>query len=39
MFYDKLGRARFFEKTILLVDTNMEVVLGMPFLFLSNVNL
>ncbi len=33
---DSLGRARFFEETFLLADTSMEVVLGMPFLALSN---
>ena len=33
---DSLGRVRFFEETFLLADTNMEVVLGMPFLSLSN---
>ena len=36
---DKLGRARFFEKTFLLADTSMEVVLGMPFLPLSNIKI
>ena len=33
---DKLGCFRFFQKTFLLADINMEVVLGMPFLSLSN---
>ena len=33
---DSLGRVRFFEETFLLADTSMEVVLGMPFLSLSN---
>ncbi len=33
---DSLGRVRFFEETFLLADTNMEVVLGMLFLSLSN---
>ena len=33
---DKLGRSRFFQETFLLADISMEVVLGMPFLFLSN---
>ena len=36
---DKLGRARFFEKTFLLADTSMEVVLRMPFLTFSNVDI
>ncbi len=35
---DSLGRVRFFEETFLLVDTSMEVVLGMPFLSFSNAN-
>ncbi len=33
---DSLGRVRFFEKIFLLADTSIEVVLGMPFLALSN---
>ena len=33
---DKLGRARFFQETFLLADISVEVVLGMPFLTLSN---
>lgn len=33
---DSLGRVRFFEETFLLADTSMEVILGMPFLSLSN---
>ncbi len=33
---DSLGRVRFFEKAFLLADTSIEVVLGMPFLSLSN---
>ena len=33
---DKLGRSRFFQKTFLLADISMEVVLGMPFLTFSN---
>ena len=36
---DKSGRARFFEETFLLADTSMEVVLGMPFLSLSNADI
>ena len=33
---DKLGRARFVQETFLLADISAEVVLGMPFLILSN---
>ena len=33
---DKLGRARFFEETFLLADISAKVVLGMPYLTLSN---
>ncbi len=33
---NSLGRIRFFEKSFLLADTSMEMVLGMPFLSLSN---
>ena len=33
---DKLGKVRFFQETFLLADINAEVVLGMPFLTLSN---
>ena len=33
---DKLGCSRFFQETFLLADISMEVVLGMPFLTLSN---
>ena len=36
---DKSGRAQFFEETFLLADTSMEVVLGMPFLALSNADI
>ena len=36
---DKSDRARFFEETFLLVDTNMKIVLKMPFLALSNANI
>ena len=35
---DKLGRTRFFQETFLLADISAEVVLGMPFLTLSNAN-
>ena len=33
---DKSGIALLFEKIFLLADTSIEVVLGMPFLTLSN---
>ena len=33
---DKSGRPRFFQKTFLVADTKFEVVLGMPFLKISN---
>lgn len=33
---DSLGRVRFFEETFLLAENSMEVILGMPFLSLSN---
>ena len=33
---DKFGRARFFQKTFLLANISAEIVLGMPFLTLSN---
>ena len=33
---DKGGRPRFFQKTFLVADTKFEVILGMPFLKLSN---
>ena len=36
---DKSGSTRFFEETFLLVDTTMEVVLGMSFLVLSNIDI
>ena len=33
---DKLGKARFFQETFLLADISAKVVLGIPFLTLSN---
>ena len=33
---DKLEKARFFQKTFLLVNINAKVVLGIPFLIFSN---
>ena len=35
LIQDGLGKIRFFEETFLLVNTSMDVVLGMPFLSLS----
>ena len=35
---DKDGRPRFFQETFLVADTKFEVVLGMPFLKISNVD-
>ena len=36
---DKLGRTCYFQKTLLLADISMVVVLGMPFLTLSNADI
>ena len=36
---DTLRRARFFQKTFLLADFSVEVVLGMPFLTLTNADI
>ena len=36
---DKGGRPRFFQETFLVADTKFEVVLGMPFLKISNANI
>ena len=36
---DKLDRAWYFQKTFLLADTIMEVLLKMPFLTFSNANI
>ena len=35
---DKGGRPRFFQETFLVADTKFEIVLGMPFLKISNAN-
>ena len=35
---DKLRKVRFFQETFLLANISAEVVLGMPFLTLSNAN-
>lgn len=37
--YDKYGRDRFFDKIFLVANTNMKVVLGIPFLSLSNIDI
>ena len=36
---DKLGRSQFFQNTFLLANISMEVVLGMLFLILNNVDI
>ena len=36
---DKLGRAWFFQETFLLANTSMQMVLGMPFLTVSNADI
>ena len=36
---DKLGKTRFFQETFLLIDINVEVVLSMSFLTLSNIDI
>ena len=36
---DKLERLRFFQKTFLLADLSVKVVLRMPFLIFNNVNI
>ena len=36
---DKLGKVRFFQETFLLANISLEVVLGMPFLTLSSVDI
>lgn len=36
---DESDKFRSFEKTFFLADTNIDVVLGISFLFLSNVNI
>ena len=33
---DKVGRPRFFQETFLVADTKFEVILGIPFLKISN---
>ena len=33
---DKNGKPRFFQKTFLVANTKFEVILGMPFLKISN---
>ena len=36
---NRLGKIQFFERTFLLADTSMEVILGMLFLTFSNVDI
>ena len=36
---DTLGKTRFFQKTFVLADLSVEVVLGMPFFTLNNTNI
>ena len=36
---DKLGKVRFFQETLLIADISALVVLGMPFLTLSNTDI
>ena len=36
---DKLGRARFFQKSFLLAKTSIEMVLGMPLLIFYNADI
>ena len=35
---DKDGRERFFEKSFLLADVQLEIVFGMPILTMSNID-
>ena len=36
---DKDGRKKFFEKSFLLADVKLDIVLEMPFLIMSNVDI
>ncbi len=36
---NKDGRERFFEESFLLADVSPDIVLGMPFLIMSNVDI
>ena len=36
---DKANRPRFFQETLLVVDTKFQVILEMPFLKISNMNM
>lgn len=36
---DKLGKVQFLQETFLMADTNMAVILGMPFLILNNIDM
>lgn len=39
LLQNSLGRVQFFEKTFLLADTSIKIILDMPFFSLSNVNI
>ena len=39
LIQDKTSKIRFFEKTFLLADTSIEVILRMSFLALSNADI
>lgn len=39
LIQDKLGKIRLFKETFLLAYNNIDVVLGMLFLFLTNVDI
>lgn len=36
---DSLRKVQFFKKTFLLTNTNIELILGIPFLFLNNIDI
>ena len=36
---DKDSRKRIFKENFLLTDVNLDIVLGMPFLIISNTNI
>lgn len=39
LIQDKLGKIRFFDETVMLADTSMDVDLGMPFLVFHNTDI
>lgn len=39
LLQDSQGRVGFFKETFLLADISIEIVLGIPFLALSNINI